>query len=238
MAADGSRRYRRAVDPSLDLAARLQPFAAALAAPAASLDELTLGVSAVLQPGIDPLATMVELDELAATCPSPTRDGVIRHLVDVGFEGERRDYEHWRNSCLDLVVTNRRGIPITLAVVAVEVARRVGVELVGIGMPGHFLVGDPNDRTWLADPFHRRTGLGHDDARTTFAGLGLASWSDRFLDPVPNRAIVARILNNLKHVSERRNDPVRLALVMAARQLLPEFADEHADAVRARGALN
>lgn len=230
--------YGRAVDPSADLAARLQPLSDALAAGDATLDELTLAVSAVLRPRIDPMVTMVELDELAATCPSPTRDGVIRHLAEAGFDGEHGDYGHWRNSCLDRVVSGRRGIPITLAVVAIEVGRRVGVELVGVGLPGHFLVGDPGDRSWLADPFHRRTDLGPEDARELLAGLGLAKWSDRFLDPVPNRAIVARMLNNLKVTCERRGDRVQLALVMAARQLLPEFADEESEAVRARGVLN
>ncbi len=226
------------MDPSSELDARLRPLAQALAAPDAALDELTLAVSAVLQPRLDPLDTMVALDELAAACPSPTRDGVVRFLGEAGFDGERDHYEHWWTSCLDRVVASRRGIPITLAVVAIEVGRRIGVELVGVGTPGHFLVGDPNDREWLADPFNQRFGLGGGDVREILVGVGVDRWSDRYLDPVTDREIVARILNNLKRFAERRGDAVQLALVMAARQLFPEFEAEERDAVRTRRVLN
>ena len=67
---------------------------------------------------------------------------------------------------------------------------------------------------------------------------GVSRWSDRFLEPSPPRHVVARILNNLKLSCERRDDPIRLAIVMQARQALPEFADEHDEAVFALAALN
>ena len=77
------------------------------------------------------------------SCSAPTR-----------FAGDRSTYTDWRNSCLDHVLETGRGIPITLSVLLIEVARRRGVELVGIGMPAHFLVGDPTDPEWFVDPFH------------------------------------------------------------------------------------
>ena len=125
-----------------------------------------------------------------------------------------------------------------LAVVAIEVARRLGVRLSGVGMPGHFVVGDPDDPTWFADPFHGRTGLLPSDCREMLEGMGITRWSDRFLEPTPNRLIIARMLNNLKASCELRQDGVRLALVMQARQALPEFAAEGDDALQALAILN
>ena len=214
------------------------PLAEALAADA-PLDELALALSAVLQPDLDLIGELAALDELAADCPTPTRDGVMQHLFVSGrFTGAGGDYHHWRSSCLDQVVGARRGMPITMSVVGIEVARRVGVRLVGIGMPGHFLVGDPDDPDWFADPFHGRTGLGRSDCAELLAQMGASRWSDRFLDPTPDRLVIVRMLNNLKVSCERRGDLVRLALVMQARQLMHEFADEHDDAVQALATFN
>ncbi len=68
--------------------------------------------------------------------------------------------------------------------------------------------------------------------------LGVTRWSDRYLESSHPRLIVARMLNNLKVSCTRRDDAVRLAVVMAARQALPEFADEHAEATMALAPLN
>ena len=129
-------------------------------------------------------------------------------------------------------------MPITLAVVAIEVARRVGVRLAGVGLPGHFLVGDPDDPGWFADPFHGRTDLRRDDCRNLLVRLGVQRWSNSYLEAVPPRLVVARILNNLRASCERRGDGLRLAIVMQARQALPEFAAEHDAAVEALAPLN
>jgi regulator of sirC expression with transglutaminase-like and TPR domain len=205
----------------------VRPFAEAIADPTRDLDELALAIAAVLQPRLDLIGTLATLDELAADCPTPTREGVMSFLFGSGlFEGDRSDYRHWRNSCLDQVLATRRGIPITLAVLAVEVARRVGVRLVGVGLPGHFLVGDPDDATWFADPFHGRSALSADDCREMLVAMGAQRWSERYLEPTSNRLIVARMLNNLKATCELRSDDVRLALVMQARHEMPEFSGE------------
>jgi regulator of sirC expression with transglutaminase-like and TPR domain len=218
---------------------RIAPFADAVASPDATLDELTLLLSMALQPDLDVIGAMAELDVLAADCPTPTRDGVMRFLTgEAGFAGDRSDYHRWENSCIDHVLATRRGMPITLAVVAIEVARRVGVRLAGVGMPGHFLVGDPTDPRWFADPFHGHTDLTRDACRNLLVIQGVSRWSDRFLETSPPRLVVARILNNLKVSCERRSDLVRLAVVMQARQTLPEFAGEHAAALQALAPLN
>lgn len=241
MAADGSRRYGLDVDPARpsEITRRVLPFAEALAASTPTLDELAFAVSKALQPDLDVIGAMTLLDELAASCPSPTRDGVIDHLCGrEGFIGDRAGYHHWRNSCLDLVLQRRRGMPITLAVVAIEVARRVGVQLAGVGMPGHFLVGDPHDREWFADPFHGRTGLGPDECRRLMSSMGMTRWSDRFLQPIPPRLVIGRVLNNLKLSCDRHDDVVRLAIVMQLRRLLPELGDEEHDAENALAVFN
>ena len=239
MAADGSRRYRRSVDRRSEVQDRVAPFADAVLRPDATLDELTLALSQALQPELDVIGVMTELDVLAADCPTPTRDGVVRFLAhDAGFTGDVSDYHRWENSCIDHVIASRRGMPITLSIVVVEVARRVGVQLAGVGLPGHFLVGDPNDPRWFADPFHRHSDLTRDDCRNLLVKMGVRRWSDSYLETSPPRLVVARILNNLKLSCEQRGDPVRLAIVMQARQALPEFASEHDSAVHALAALN
>ena len=129
-------------------------------------------------------------------------------------------------------------MPITLAVVAIEVARRVGVTLAGVGLPGHFLVGDPEDRQWFADPYHCRTDLSRDDCRNLLVRLGVQRWSDAYLECIAPRLIIARILNNLKVSCERRDDDVRMAIVMQARQALPEFANERVEALESLAPLN
>ena len=233
--------YGRIVDRvrRSEIGQRVAPFADAVLSPDSTLDELTLLLSKALQPDLDVLGAMTELDVLAGDCPTPTRDGVMRFLTgDAGFTGDRTDYHRWENSCLDHVLARRSGMPITLAVVSIEVARRVGVRLAGVGLPGHFIVGDPDDPRWFADPFHGRTGLSRDDCRNLLVIQGVSRWSDRFLEPSPPRHVVARILNNLKVSCERRNDPVRLAIVMQARQSMTEFAEEHGEAVVSLAPLN
>lgn len=214
---------------------RVAPLAAAVAAERPTLDELAIGISRVFQPDLDAIAVMAELDALAAECPTPTRDGVLLHLFGSGrLVGDRSAYHRWQGSCIDHALHTGRGMPITLAVVGIEVARRVGVHLGGVGMPGHFLIGDPADPDWFGDPFHALTGLGRDACRALMVSRGMNRWSDRFLQTIPPRAIAARMLNNVKVACERQRDEVRLALVMQARQILPELGD---DPVAARSAL-
>jgi regulator of sirC expression with transglutaminase-like and TPR domain len=197
------------------------------------LDEAALSISAELQPGLDAAEWMAALDDLAARCDTPTPAGVAHFLFDDDhFTGNRHAYYDWRNSCLDRVIATRTGIPISLSVLMIEVGRRVGVGLVGIGMPTHFLVGVADDPDTLFDPFAGGRVLDRDQARTMFVDLtrGQVPWQDAFLDPTPNRDIVIRMLNNLKSVFAGRSDAVRLAMVMGLRAAIPELAvAEHAE---------
>lgn len=241
----GSRRYVGEMDPSgADLVTRrLQQFCSVMTGPATDLmlDEAALMMSAVLQPRLDVIEWLSVLDEFAASCPTPTREGVLAHLVgDLGFIGDRRSYGDWRNSCLDRVVSGRRGIPISLSVVVIEVARRVGVTLHGIGMPAHFLVGDPAEPEWFCDPFHGGRTLNVADARELLASLthGQIPWDPKHLDPVAPRLVIARMLNNLMAAFTQRKDLLRLSLVMQMRVAMPEFESERDQARRLSFVLN
>jgi regulator of sirC expression with transglutaminase-like and TPR domain len=222
-----------------ELRRRLAPFTQAMNRSGSTLDEMAIGFSRALQPDLDGLDALTDLDELAADCPTPTRDGVIQHLFGSGLlRGDRDDYHRWQNSCIDRVIAEGRGMPISLSVIAIEVARRLGVRLVGIGLPGHFVVGDADDPGWYADPYRGLSGLTPVDLRTMLARMGGPTWSSRFVEPVPDRLIVARMLNNLKLTCEHRRDRVRLAIVMEARQVMPEFAGERPAARAAMAVFN
>lgn len=206
------------------------------------LDEVALAISSTLQPHLDELGWRTALDAMAGDCPTPTAEGVARYLFDVlGFHGDVVDYRDWRNSCLDHVIERRAGIPITLSIVMIEVARRVGVPLVGIGMPAHFIVGSVEDRDLFFDPFGGGRRLDRRGAQALLADVtqGQVRWQDHFLDPTPTRAIVIRMLNNLRGVLTAKADVLRLALVMGLRDELAELADdESADIVRALAVFN
>ena len=111
--------------------------------PAIPLDEVALLIAAHDHP-VDLDAELGALDDLAASVASPDPAMVAERLfVDLGYAGNSADYGDPRNSYLDEVRARRLGIPITLSVLMLEVARRRGVELAGVGMPGHFLVRAP-----------------------------------------------------------------------------------------------
>lgn len=217
-------------DPMRALARRVAQLQGLLASPASHLDVMALCVSAVLQPRLDADASLKQLDLIAAGCTDRTRDGVVRHVAhEWGFSADRTDYHDWQNSCLDRVIVRRQGMPITLSVVVIEVARRVGLDLVGVGLPGHFLVGDRNDPEWFADPFRGISGLGVDDCRQMLRSMGATGWHPSLLDPTPNRLVVVRILNNLRVSCERSDDRLRLAMVMRMRAVIPEVGVSSAE---------
>jgi regulator of sirC expression with transglutaminase-like and TPR domain len=205
------------------------------------LDRAALTLAAVLRPGLDVEHALGDLDALAAACTAVDRDTLVAEMFGAQrFTGDRSTYSDWRNSCLDHVLERRRGIPITLSVLLIEVARRRGIELVGIGMPAHFLVGDPHDRNWFADPYNGGRVLDRAGCEALLRDLthGQVAWSASHLDPTPNRAIVARMLNNLRAGFAERSDRVRLALVTRLRMAVPELHDDEAESVRALAVLN
>lgn len=162
------------------------------------------------------------LDELALDAPGAA-EPLARHLfVDLGFAGNEADYGDKRNSFLDEVLRRRLGIPITLSVLMLEVGRRRGLVLAGVGMPGHFLVGAEDGEFY--DPFHRGIRLDEAGCRAIFeATRGAAPFLPEYLAPVGSRAILARMLANLIQGAAGA-DPAAAVWAIRLRLLIPGLA--------------
>ncbi|MGH8041168.1 MAG: SirB1 family protein [Rudaea sp.] len=136
---------------------------------------------------------------------------INRYLFDeLGFSGDDRDYYDPRNSYLNDVLDRRLGNPISLAVVQIELAQRLGVPLEGVSFPGHFLVRLPLDEGIVVlDPFQKGRSLDVAELRRRArAHTDTKDIDDdrlaRMLEPASHRAILARMLRNLKGVYAER----------------------------------
>ncbi|MBA4017816.1 MAG: hypothetical protein C0483_11630 [Pirellula sp.] len=132
--------------------------------------------------------------------------------ADNGYHGSRHDYDSLSNSYLNEVIDDREGLPITLAVLHIEVGRRLGLDLQGIGLPGHFLAAyvDDDGRRQLLDPFDGGKRLTEADAiRTALEITGRTPQAEQ-LEPVTKRAIVLRMLENLVGRSADERHRLRL----------------------------
>jgi len=126
------------------------------------------------------------------------------------FRGNSVDYYNPRNSYLNDVLDRRLGIPITLALLYMEVGRRVGFPLLGVGMPGHFLLKhyDAGGHSLLIDAFDRGQVLSEEDCKKKLNQIysGQLALRPEFLLPVTRRQMLTRMLNNLKVIYlESRN---------------------------------
>jgi hypothetical protein len=193
------------------------------------LDEAAALVAAHHRPGLDVGAVLGRLDSVAAGARDAgvrSFDGLRSHLfAHLGFRGDMGRYHDPRNSMIDLVLDRRLGIPITLAVVMIEVGRRLGVGVVPVGMPGHFLVGDPARPGVWCDPFGGGALLDEDGCRARFESVhGEArGFSPSFLAATAPRAVVARVLVNLEQGPLGR-DLVHLAWIVRLQAAIPGLA--------------
>ncbi|HEY2988453.1 MAG TPA: tetratricopeptide repeat protein [Candidatus Binatia bacterium] len=187
------------------------------------------------------------LDRLAATARDRAGDenspyrllAAINYVLftQEGYRGNRDDYYDPRNSFLSDVIERRTGIPITLSVLYMEVARRIGLRLYGVGFPGHFLVKySGNDEEIVVDPFDEgevRTG---DELQQMLDSLyiGKVVYQPELLAPVTHKQIIQRMLYNLKAIYARQAN-YRKALSVAERLVIldPTSAPE----IRDRGLL-
>lgn len=170
---------------------------------------------------IDPHAVAREFDLIAEAVherveeragPHVLVSAVNAELFDaLGFKGNAENYNDPENSYLDRVIARRTGIPITLSLVYMEVAQRVGLRCDGVGFPGHFLVrcGEPTEPIFV-DPFHG--GAEHTPAellaRLATADLGGAT-PESFLAAVTRRQLLQRMLANLHTVFREGRDTER-----------------------------
>lgn len=183
----------------------------------APTDALALAMAAELG-AVDVAAALAELDalgaELAGLVGERTPEAEARACADLlggrhGFAGDRDKYDDPANSMLDRVLARRRGLPILLSVVYVEVARRAGVALAGVGLPGHFVVGHFGTApALLLDPFEGGEPI---DVRQP----------DPLVRPWGPHETAMRMLNNLVGSYRRRGDIGRAIRAAELRLLLP-----------------
>jgi regulator of sirC expression with transglutaminase-like and TPR domain len=167
------------------------------------------------------------------------------------FAGNRTHYDDFRNSLLNVVLQRGLGIPISLALVYMEVAKRANVDVQGVGFPGHFLMRGPDEapgaRALILDPFDAGRELGELDCRALLAKTQGedAEYSPDLLRPCTPRQMLARMLNNLKRTYvELRSFPQAYAatnLILTVdptlltelrdRGLLAYHLDEHVSAL-------
>jgi regulator of sirC expression with transglutaminase-like and TPR domain len=125
-----------------------------------------------------------------------------------GFHGSRGDYYHRSNSYLNEVIDDREGLPITLAILYMELGRRIGLKLEGVGLPGHFVVRHVPDKgePQLIDVFEGGTPLSRADARRKVESTTGMALTDEQLKAVPKRQIIVRVLHNLLSLTGAQRD--------------------------------
>jgi regulator of sirC expression with transglutaminase-like and TPR domain len=196
----------------------------AMSTPGGDLAAAVLTIARIEYPYLDPepyLRIIERMGEEASTrieaadsAPDAVRI-LNEYLYDeMGFRGNREHYDDPRNSFLDEVLERRTGIPISLAVVYLEVARRAGLRADGVNFPGHFLLRvqtdlDPQspagEAFLIVDPFHGGALLDHDDCEQLLQQhVGAESeLSDSVLEPATRAQIIVRTLVNLKRLYVR-----------------------------------
>ena len=190
-----------------------------------------------ISPYLDMLDNMAEVAAqhlLPSDSPIQTVTKINTVLFEIfEFRGASGEYYDPRNSFFNDVLDRRIGIPITLSTVYMEVSRRLNIPIVGVGMPGHFIVkySDRREEIFL-DPFNRGEILTHDDCRNRiYERYGdSVEFTDRLLGRVTHRQILWRMLNNLKeiylkaHAFDKGLAIVDMMLMVDPEQI-PQFRD-------------
>lgn len=201
-------------------AERLARFRAAVDRPAS---EIELDVAALLvgdwDGPVDLAAGRAELDRIAARARALVASGwsaspAVAHVLytELGYRGNTADYYDPKNSFLAEVLVRRTGIPISLSVVYLEVARRVGLAAEGVGFPGHFLVRVVDrGHALVIDPFGGGMALGKGELEQLLARTAGpdARLDDHALAPASTPQILGRMLLNLAGIYGRRGDLFR-----------------------------
>jgi regulator of sirC expression with transglutaminase-like and TPR domain len=199
-------------------------------------------------PSLDPGAYLAEIDgharrleaSLAPDLDIPSKLTAINHFLyrELGFSGNQQQYDDPRNSYLNEVFDRRLGIPITLAVVHIELMRRLGLALEGISFPGHYLVRLPVDGGIVVmDPFNQGRPIGFEELRQRATshmqgGTPTDAQLIQILEPASSRVTLMRMLRNLQSIYQARDDFERTA--RCADRIL-KLAPDQPEALRDRG---
>lgn len=204
--------------------------------------QINLALSAFLfaldrYPDLDLPTRMRQLDALAAEAPPEVRESadaaktleaLANYLYgEQGFNGSQDAYDSAKSYFLHYTLEHRTGLPINLSAVYLEVGWRLGLPLAGIGMPGHFILtyqqdeGEAPEDRFYCDPFHEGRILTATDCRKLLEeGLGPGMiFRPQYLAPISRRAILYRMLNNIKALYLQTSEP-QLALWATDRMLL------------------
>lgn len=171
-------------------------------------------------PQLDPAPYMHQIEELSRRVESRIDDpgdpaqciAALNFVLfdEEMFRGNTADYYSPRNSFINDVLDRRLGIPITLALLYMEVGRRAGFQLFGVGMPGHFMLKhyDIDGRSFFIDAFDRGSVLSEDDCKRKIESIhaGQITLRPEFLMIVTRRQMLTRMLNNLRTIYLSRRD--------------------------------
>jgi regulator of sirC expression with transglutaminase-like and TPR domain len=185
------------------------------------LDRMGKAVRAHVRRGASPAAAVAALN------------GYL--FEEEGFRGNTGEYYDPRNSFLNDVLDRRVGIPITLSTVYMEVARRAGLRVEGVGLPGHFIVKlVAKDGEWLIDPFHEGALLSREDCQQRLDRIfgGRVRMDARLVTTCGPKQILARMLRNLKVIYGKQEDWPRALRVL---ELLLRLDPGSAEDLRDRG---
>jgi regulator of sirC expression with transglutaminase-like and TPR domain len=218
-----------------------------------SLARAALIIARTEYPNLDADTYLERLDQYAARVEHmlpdlPDTSQVIAALnyvlyIEEEFRGNDPDYYDPRNSFLNDVLDRKLGIPITLAVVYMEVAQRIGFPLFGVGMPGHFLLKhyDIAGNETFIDPFHRGDILTRADCQSRLDQIysGQIPLQPEFLHTVTRRQLLTRMLANLRNIyTERRDFRRALVIVDLILAIHPRSAEDMKQRAMLRYSLN
>lgn len=224
----------RKLAASLHLKMTLTDLQSSLNAKDESFDLLKAGllISRLDNPELDLTAYIKEVERHArraqADLPKEASEAkkfaaLNRYLFEEqGFHGSRTDYENRSNSYLNEVLDDREGLPISLSVLYIEIGRRMGLNVVGVGLPRHFIVRhEPREGdSQLVDVFERGRLLSKEDARKKFESLNDEPWNDAYLETTPPRSILERMLRNLLNTAAETQDAERMLRYVEATLLI------------------
>ena len=173
------------------------------------LDAAALDLASIEHPGLDPAPWIADLDRIAVEISAHARDlsnghefirATNAYLFDeMGFHGNDAFYYDPRNSCLNDVIAFRTGIPITLSLVYMEVARRLAKTVVGIGAPGHFIVRyDDLGLSVFIDPFRGGLLIEPADCLEELRRITGIDMDAAALEPVSPKQLMVRMLRNME----------------------------------------
>ncbi|MDB9514278.1 SirB1 family protein [Kamptonema animale CS-326] len=208
-----------------------------------NLAKAALYIAQEEEQNIDPDEYLNALDTMAAEVKErlprqlyPLRiiQTINRYLYeDLKFSGNTADYYDPRNSFLNHVIDCRTGIPITLSLLYLEIAQRIDFPMIGIGMPGHFLIRpDFEDVGIYVDAFNQGEILFPEDCKNRLSQIygQPVELQPAFLAPVSRRQMLGRMLSNLKAIYLNQGDRIRaLAAIERILLLFPDAAGERRD---------